>query len=338
MKTHHIKLPIILFIFLLSGCGLVKDIATVPVGVAMIPVAVADGVFRTNMTGSIGNTLDEAFKEGKKMEADSIKRELSNTTLYLDHINAQMFIREDGEAISKDKDRLVKNKWTTSLGSLCISNIDCYEIREKNNKLYCAEYIRFEKGDPEHFGYKLEEQTRQDNLKKLAEADKKRAEAEALERKQRTDPMYEKASALSQALNCEEALELDRLAQSQDGRKHSDNDKSDGYQISFKGCQERIVEAKCMATPKCRAKKEQEERQRQAEAQRHREQSCDHLYAGKAVTIRVKDCGFFSCHDYNVDGVITGISKANGVATAQATERGYSSFYGKLYEKSCSDF
>ena len=285
MKAYHIKLPIILLASLLSGCGLVKNIAMVPAGVAMIPIAVADGVLRTNMTGSIGNTLDEAFKEGKKMEADSIKRELSNTTLYLDGRNAKIFIREDGVAISKDKDRLAKNNWTTSLGSLCISNINCYEIREKDNKLYCAKDIRFEKGDPEHFGYKLEEQTRQDNLKKLAEADKKRAEAEALERKQRTDPMYEKASALSQALSCDEALQLDRLAQSQDGRKHSASDQSDGYQISFKGCQERIVEAKCMATPKCRAQKEQEERQRQAEAQRQREykraHQCDHIYAGR---------------------------------------------------------
>ncbi|MCF7988539.1 MAG: hypothetical protein K9L60_13370 [Methylovulum sp.] len=282
----NLKLFFVLFTAALSaGCGLIHGVTSLSTSVALIPVAIGDGVLGTHMARSARNGVEEAFKEGKLMQSDDIKRELSNTTLYLDGRNAQIFIREDGEAISKDKDRLAKNKWTTSLGSLCISNINCYEIREKDNKLYCAEYIRFEKGDPEHFGYKLEEQTRQDDLKKLAEADKKRAEAEALEREQLADPLYEKASALSQALNCDEALQLDRLAQSQDGRKHSDNDQSDGYRISFKGCQERIVEAKCMATPKCRAKKEQEERQRQAEAQRQREyeraHQCDHIYAGR---------------------------------------------------------
>jgi hypothetical protein len=45
------------------------------------------------------------------------------------------------------------------------------------------------------------------------------------------------------------------------------------------------VEAKCMNTPKCRAKKEQEERERQAQRERERqyerEHKCDHVYAGK---------------------------------------------------------
>ena len=148
--------------------------------------------------------------------------------------------------------------------------------------MLCPVDISFRKGDGAGLSARLERQIKDDNQKKLAEAEK-------AERKRLTDSMYEEAAKLSNNLACEDALNLDRRAQSQDGQEHSENDKSDGYRISFSGCKERIVEVKCMATPKCRAKKEQEERQREAERQREREYErahlCDHLYIGRVVKI-----------------------------------------------------
>lgn len=98
-------------------------------------------------------------------------------------------------------------------------------------------------------------------------------------------------------------------------------------------------EARCMASSQCRAEKERKERERQAEAQREREQACERLYSGKAVEIRIESCGFIftsDCHTYNYDALITGVSVKNGLATAKIVESGR--YYGKTYEKSCSNF
>lgn len=277
MKAYHIKLPVILITSLLSGCGLVKAVAILPATAIMIPAAVADGVLGTKMADNLGETFDEALlREGHKMDAEAIKSEVTGNTTY--SVGYTYFLKQDGTALVKKErgNKVEKGKWTATLGQLCIGE-RCFDMRIKGSQVL-ANSINFKPGDTEKLNATWESQVQ-------AEIDKKRAEAEALERKQLTDPMYERAAKLAEALNCEEALELDRLAQGQDGKKHSDNDQSDGYRISFSGCQTAVVEAKCMATPKCRAKKEQEERQREAERQREREyeraHQCDHIYAGR---------------------------------------------------------
>lgn len=317
------KLQVIILAFLLSGCGLVKTVAMIPATAVLIPTSVADRVLGTHMANSISSQFDEAFKDGKKVDAEAIKRDVSGHTVF--GTKYTYFLKKDGTTYYKDKEgnKVEQGQWTATLGELCLDK-RCYEIRTKNNQM---NYGSIKLGDTENLSTKWENQVQ-------AEIDKKRTEAEALERKQLTDPMYEKAGKLAVALNCEQALELDRAAQSQDGKIHSDNDRSNGYHISFSGCKSAAAEAKCIATPKCRAQKEQAALQYRAEIQRKNEQSCDHLYTGKAVRIRYRECTAFSlyCFDRDVEGMITGVLKTNGLATARETNS------GKLHELGCSEF
>ncbi|MCF7998496.1 MAG: cell envelope integrity protein TolA [Methylovulum sp.] len=302
----NLKLFFVLFTAALSaGCGLIHGVTSLSTSVALIPVAIGDGVLGTNMASSARNGVEEAFKEGKLMQSDDIKNEISNSTLHTP--SSIIFLDENGTALSEEKKRIVQDKWIVKTGELCIPNKFCYEIRTKNNQLLCPVDISFRKGDGAGLSTRLERQIKDDN-QKLAEIERKKAEERAVQ---------QRAEAEQKIAQQQAEAEQKRLA---------------------------AEEEQCMATPKCRAKKEAEQKKREVEAQRQREQACDRLYTGKTVDIHVEHCyGRWmggGCYEAYLQAQITGISKENGVATARITEQksAWGEYYGRSYEKSCSDF
>jgi len=72
----NFKLFFVLFTAALSaGCGLIHGVTSLSTSVALIPVAIGDGVLGTHMARSARNGVEEAFKEGKLMQSDDIKSE-----------------------------------------------------------------------------------------------------------------------------------------------------------------------------------------------------------------------------------------------------------------------
>ncbi len=56
--------------------------------------------------------------------------------------------------------------------------------------------------------------------------------------KKTTESIYARAEQSVKSFRCEEALKLDRQAQSKDGQKHTESDYKNGYKISFSSCVE----------------------------------------------------------------------------------------------------
>ncbi len=160
MKKIYFRVFVIFFTSLLSGCA-VLNLAK---NIALIPVAIADGVLRTDMRGSINSGIKETLKPGSKLEKQKIITKLSGKTLYSS--NSIIYFGEDGNAILKKDNRINKGKWIANNGQVCISS-DCYEIREKNKTIlygYNNEVISFKEGDYEKFTAKLNKQIKQDNI------------------------------------------------------------------------------------------------------------------------------------------------------------------------------
>lgn len=73
-----------------------------------------------------------------------------------------------------------------------------------------------------------------------------------------------------------------------------------------------------------------------------REHACDHLYAGKPVTVYYRYNSIFGSSDNRVDAVIVGISPSQGLASAKITggdafeSQGYG--VGTIIERSCSSY
>jgi len=86
-----------------------------------------------------------------------------------------------------------------------------------------------------------------------------------------------------------------------------------------------------------RAKEKAKEDERRAKQEiEDRARVCDRLYIGKVVHVKLGIC-LGVCVYTTPEALITGISKTDGVATAQITERSHSDF-GRSYERPCSDF
>lgn len=95
-----------------------------------------------------------------------------------------------------------------------------------------------------------------------------------------------------------------------------------------------------------KAAAEKRERQERAEAERReqhrREHACDHLYAGKPVTVHYTHNGFFGSSNNYAKAVIVGISNAQGIASAKIIGGDAYEMYGygigTIIERSCSSF
>lgn len=302
MKNYHFKLFIISFAFLLSGCGLVHFVESV----ALLPVAIVDGVVGTNMTGSITSGLNELEKPGKKMDKQSIQIELSGKTIY--PYGAVAYLNTNGESLFKDnkESQVKKYKWFAKEdGIICIAKDVCYGIRKKDNSILYGKFneqLIIKRGDTDNLFSLFDRQQKQEAEKK-AELERKKAEEKAAQ---------ERAEAEQKLAQQKAEVEQKRLAE---------------------------AEERCMKTPSCRAKKEREQRQREHEqhqrdlaSQRQKAKTCDRLYVGKTVVFGRSCLIFFGCTD--VPGEIIGLSKENGVATVKSTGQVW---HGQTVEKSCSD-
>lgn len=154
----NIKLIIIFSTLILSGCGLFN----LAEKVALIPVAITDGVIGTHMAKSIDGGIQETLRPGNKMEKQGIQTELLGKTIYT--IDSIVFFDDRGESISKRNSRIFKNKWIANNGEVCISN-NCYEIRKKDSTILYGsnnERISIKAGDAENLREKFENQTKAD--------------------------------------------------------------------------------------------------------------------------------------------------------------------------------
>jgi hypothetical protein len=172
MKNYHFKLFIISFAFLLSGCSLVHLVESV----ALLPLAIVDGVVGTNMTGSITSGLNELEKPGKKMDKQSIQIELSGKTIY--PYGAVAYLNANGEALFKDnKDNQVKRyRWIPQEdGTLCVAKGVCYQVRKKDNSVLYGKFneqLIIKRGDTENLFSLFDRQQKQAEMEKIQAAKK----------------------------------------------------------------------------------------------------------------------------------------------------------------------
>lgn len=165
----NFKLLVIFSTLILSGCSLFN----LAESVALIPVAITDGVIGTHMAKSIDGGIQETLRPGNKMEKQSIQTELLGKTIYT--IDSIVFFDERGESISKRNSRMYKDKWVVNNGEVCISN-SCYEMRKKDSTILYGsndERISVKAGDAENLREKFENQTKADS--EIAERTKRLA-------------------------------------------------------------------------------------------------------------------------------------------------------------------
>lgn len=135
MKNYHFKLFIIIFTSLLSGCSLVHLVESV----ALLPVAVVDGVIGTKMHSGITSGLSELERPGKRMDKQTIRTELSGKTFYPSPYIAYLYT--NGDALLKRDNRIDKYKWSVEKeGEICIAGDICYPLRKKIT-LSCMDFL-----------------------------------------------------------------------------------------------------------------------------------------------------------------------------------------------------
>jgi hypothetical protein len=322
MKKYHFNLFVILFVSLLSGCSLVH----LAESVALLPVAIVDGVAGTHMVRSIDNGIKQSLRPGSPMDKQSIHAKLSGKTIFFNDTVAYLKANSNMEAIVKPNNnkQVKKTFWAVDNGEVWVNGLR-YELREKDNIILVGisdQPLTMKNGDVENLTAQLENQLKQE-AEKQAELEHKRAEEKAAQQQAEAEQL------------AQEKVEVEQHRAALDAKRKELEKQAE-------------KEERCMKTPSCRAKKEREEHQRELAAKRGREEACDRLYTGKSVYIHVEHCtpGIFllvrsTCSEEDLQAQITGISKANGVATAQITQRPNrvpNGYYGRSYEKNCSEF